>query len=59
MIIEERMKEEKQVKEKMDTKPYLLEIDSRTNVRVGWVEEIDFSRVCSEKLKESRHVQRF
>lgn len=57
MTIEERMKEENQIREKTESKPFPLEIDSRTNTRVGWVKEIDISRACSEGLKESRHVQ--
>jgi tRNA (Thr-GGU) A37 N-methylase len=41
----------------IDIKPYLPEIDSKTNVRVGWVKETDFSKVCGKSIKESKHVQ--
>ena len=41
----------------IDIKPYLPEIDSKTNVRVGWVKETDFSKVYGESFKESKHVQ--
>jgi tRNA-Thr(GGU) m(6)t(6)A37 methyltransferase TsaA len=41
----------------IDIKPYLPEIDSKTNVRVGWVKETDFSKVYGKGLKESKHVQ--
>jgi tRNA-Thr(GGU) m(6)t(6)A37 methyltransferase TsaA len=41
----------------IDIKPYLPEIDSKTNVRVGWVKETDFSRVYGKSFKESKHVQ--
>jgi tRNA (Thr-GGU) A37 N-methylase len=41
----------------IDIKPYLPEIDSRTNVRVGWVKETDFSTVYGKGLRESKHVQ--
>jgi tRNA-Thr(GGU) m(6)t(6)A37 methyltransferase TsaA len=41
----------------LDIKPYLPEIDSKTNVRVGWVKETDFSKVYGKGLKESKHVQ--
>jgi tRNA (Thr-GGU) A37 N-methylase len=41
----------------IDIKPYLPEIDSRTNVRVGWVKETDFSKVYGKGLRESKHVQ--
>jgi formylmethanofuran dehydrogenase subunit E len=41
----------------IDIKPYLLEIDSKTNVRVGWVKETDFSKVYGKSLKETKHVQ--
>ena len=41
----------------LDIKPYLPEIDAKTNVRVGWVKETDFSKVYGKGLKESKHVQ--
>jgi len=41
----------------IDIKPYLPEIDSKTNVRVGWVKETDFSKVYGKSIKESKHVQ--
>jgi formylmethanofuran dehydrogenase subunit E len=41
----------------IDIKPYLPEIDSKTNVRVGWVRETDFSKVYRKSFKESKHVQ--
>jgi tRNA-Thr(GGU) m(6)t(6)A37 methyltransferase TsaA len=41
----------------IDIKPYLPEIDSKTNVRAGWVKETDFSKVYGGGLKELKHVQ--
>jgi tRNA (Thr-GGU) A37 N-methylase len=41
----------------IDIKSYLSEIDSKTNVRVGWVKETDFSKVYGKSFKESKHVQ--
>jgi len=41
----------------IDIKPYLSEIDSKTNVRVGWVKETDFSKVYGKSFKEPKHVQ--
>jgi formylmethanofuran dehydrogenase subunit E len=41
----------------IDIKPYLPEIDSKTNVRVGWVKETDFSKVYGKSFKETKHVQ--
>jgi tRNA (Thr-GGU) A37 N-methylase len=41
----------------VDIKPYLPEIDSKANVRVGWVKEIDFSRVYGKGVKGLKHVQ--
>jgi tRNA-Thr(GGU) m(6)t(6)A37 methyltransferase TsaA len=41
----------------IDIKPYLPEIDSKTNIRVGWVKETDFSKVYGKGLRESKHVQ--
>jgi len=41
----------------IDIKPYLPEIDSKTNVKVGWVEETDFSKVYGKSSKGSKHVQ--
>ena len=41
----------------LDIKPYLSEIDAKTNVRVGWVADTDFSKVYGKFQKESKHVQ--
>ena len=41
----------------IDIKPYLSEIDTKTNVRVGWVKETDFPKFYGKGLKESKHVQ--
>jgi tRNA-Thr(GGU) m(6)t(6)A37 methyltransferase TsaA len=41
----------------VDIKPYLPEIDSKTNVRVGWVKKTHFSKVYGKSFKESKHVQ--
>jgi tRNA-Thr(GGU) m(6)t(6)A37 methyltransferase TsaA len=41
----------------IDIKPYLPEIDSKTNVRVGWVEKTDFSKAYAQSIEESKHVQ--
>jgi formylmethanofuran dehydrogenase subunit E len=41
----------------LDIKPYLPEIDSKANVRVGWVKETDFSKIYGKFLKESENVQ--
>ncbi|MEW6374932.1 MAG: tRNA (N6-threonylcarbamoyladenosine(37)-N6)-methyltransferase TrmO [Thermodesulfobacteriota bacterium] len=41
----------------IDIKPYLPEIDAKTNVRIGWVKGTDFSKVYGKGLKESKHVQ--
>jgi tRNA-Thr(GGU) m(6)t(6)A37 methyltransferase TsaA len=41
----------------LDIKPYLPEIDSKTNVREGWVKETDFSKIYGRFLKESGNVQ--
>jgi len=41
----------------LDIKPYLPEIDSKTNVRVGWVRETDFSKVYGKSLKESKRIR--
>jgi formylmethanofuran dehydrogenase subunit E len=41
----------------LDIKPYLPEIDSKTNVREGWVKETDFSKIYGRLLKESGNVQ--
>ena len=41
----------------LDIKPYLPEIDSKTNVRVGWVKETDFAKVYGKGVKELKHVQ--
>ena len=41
----------------LDIKPYLPEIDSKTNVRVGWVKETDFSKVYGKSFKGLKNVQ--
>ena len=41
----------------IDIKPYLPPIDSKTKVRMGWVENTDFSKVYGKSIKESKHVQ--
>ena len=41
----------------IDIKPYLPEIDAKTNVKIGWVKGTDFSKVYGKGLKESKHVQ--
>jgi len=41
----------------LDIKPYLPPIDSKTKVRMGWVENTDFSKVYGKSIKESKHVQ--
>jgi len=41
----------------LDIKPYLPEIDSKTNVRIGWVKETDFSKVYGKSLKELKNAQ--
>jgi tRNA-Thr(GGU) m(6)t(6)A37 methyltransferase TsaA len=41
----------------LDIKPYLPEIDSKTNVSMGWVKKTDFSKVYGKSNKESKHVQ--
>jgi formylmethanofuran dehydrogenase subunit E len=41
----------------VDIKPYLPEIDSKANVKVGWVKETDFSKVHGKSLKATKHVQ--
>jgi formylmethanofuran dehydrogenase subunit E len=41
----------------LDIKPYLPPIDSKTKVRMGWVENTDFSKVYGKGLKESKHIQ--
>jgi len=41
----------------IDIKPYLPEIDSKANVKVGWVKETDFSKVYGKSFKETKHVQ--
>jgi tRNA (Thr-GGU) A37 N-methylase len=33
------------------------EIDGKANVRIGWIKEIDFSKVYGKSFKESKHVQ--
>jgi tRNA-Thr(GGU) m(6)t(6)A37 methyltransferase TsaA len=41
----------------IDIKPYLPEIDSKANARVGWVKETDFSKVYGKGVKGLKHVQ--
>ena len=41
----------------LDIKPYLPEIDSKTNVRVGWVKETDFSKIYGKSFREPKNVQ--
>ena len=41
----------------VDIKPYLPEIDAKTNVRIGWVKGTDFSKVYGKGVKELKHVQ--
>jgi formylmethanofuran dehydrogenase subunit E len=41
----------------LDIKPYLPEIDSKANVRVGWVKETDFSKIYGKSFKGSENVQ--
>jgi len=41
----------------IDIKPYLPEIDAKTNIRIGWVKETDFSKVYGKSFRESKHVQ--
>jgi tRNA-Thr(GGU) m(6)t(6)A37 methyltransferase TsaA len=41
----------------LDIKPYLPPIDSKTKVRMGWVENTDFSKVYGKPLRELKPVQ--
>jgi len=41
----------------LDIKPYLPEIDAKSNVRIGWVKDTDFSKVYGKPLKASKQVQ--
>jgi tRNA-Thr(GGU) m(6)t(6)A37 methyltransferase TsaA len=41
----------------IDIKPYLPEIDSKTNVSEGWMKGTDFSKVYGKSSRESKHVQ--
>jgi len=41
----------------LDIKPYLPEIDSKANVRVGWFKETDFAKVYGKSSKGPKHVQ--
>jgi formylmethanofuran dehydrogenase subunit E len=41
----------------IDIKPYLPEIDSKTNVRIGWIKGTDFSKVYGKREKKSEDVQ--
>jgi tRNA-Thr(GGU) m(6)t(6)A37 methyltransferase TsaA len=40
----------------LDIKPYLPEIDAKSNVRIGWVKDTDFSKVYGKPLKASKQV---
>jgi formylmethanofuran dehydrogenase subunit E len=41
----------------LDIKPYLSPIDSKTKVRMGWVENTDFSKVYGKSLKGLNPIQ--
>jgi tRNA-Thr(GGU) m(6)t(6)A37 methyltransferase TsaA len=41
----------------LDMKPYLPEIDTKSNVRTGWVKGTDFSKVYGNPLKASKQGQ--
>jgi len=41
----------------LDIKPYLPPIDSKTYVRMGWVENTDFSKVYGKSIMGLKHVQ--
>ena len=41
----------------LDLKPYLPEIDAKSNVRIGWVKGTDFSKVYGKPLKRLKQVQ--
>jgi tRNA-Thr(GGU) m(6)t(6)A37 methyltransferase TsaA len=41
----------------LDIKPYLPDIDAKSNVRVGWVKDTDFSKVYGKPLKASKQAQ--
>jgi formylmethanofuran dehydrogenase subunit E len=41
----------------IDIKPYLPEIDAKTNTREGWIKETDFQKVYGKSVKETKHVQ--
>ncbi len=41
----------------IDIKPYLPEIDSKTNVRIGWIKGTDFSKVYGKREKKLKGVQ--
>ena len=41
----------------LDIKPYLPEVDARSNVRLGWVKDTDFSKVYGKPLKGLKQVQ--
>jgi tRNA-Thr(GGU) m(6)t(6)A37 methyltransferase TsaA len=41
----------------LDIKPYLPEIDAKSNVRIGWVKGTDFTKVYGKPLKASKQVQ--
>jgi len=40
----------------IDIKPYLPEIDAKTDVRIGWVKSTDFSKVYGKPLKRLKQV---
>lgn len=41
----------------LDMKPYLPEIDAKSNVRTGWVKGTDFSKAYGSPLKASKQVR--
>jgi formylmethanofuran dehydrogenase subunit E len=41
----------------LDIKPYLPEIDAKVNVRIGWVKDIDFSKVYGKPLTGLKQAQ--
>jgi tRNA-Thr(GGU) m(6)t(6)A37 methyltransferase TsaA len=41
----------------LDMKPYLPEIDAKSNVRVGWVKGTDFSKIYGKPLRASKQSQ--
>jgi tRNA-Thr(GGU) m(6)t(6)A37 methyltransferase TsaA len=41
----------------LDIKPYLPEIDAKSNVRIGWVKDTDFSKVYGKPPKGLKQVR--